>query len=696
MGWLLLLLAAALYFVTLDTGFALAELEGGDLITHQYAQVQARPSNAPGYPLYTMGGWLWFHGWRLLLQTFGTPLPNPTPILSSYSTLWALLSLWFLYRILLRLNRPLHSLEDSNWPLAWAISAFYAVTYFFWFYATTTEQYSSAIAHTLAIVYVYLLWEDTTVSSPIADRLLLLLALLCGLPLAHMVTVAMIVPPLVLSVLWRQLDLLRIWRSHHPAQPWHDALKAGEVFTSKPVMILGIVLSALAPTISYLYVYLRGMAHPEWWGEGNWATAQEWFWSFIRTAQGQDELSWGLQAGAPFFGNGFPQLIWQELSIPLLLLGLVGIGLLHGRLRLLLYGTLALYLILCWVDRFGNWFQVVLPAYPLVLIGLLPLAMAWQKRLVQVWPVACNRRFPTMDRWPLAIGVLAAVPVLLLLLAAGWRFTASWPAADSRNRPGDMALARPALLLAQPLPTGIGLFGEKADVLGLDYLISVWGIRPDLAVVSSPQAGQYIADGRGVAATWQATPLLLRELPGDLHVALQGITPDWVLLTPKGAGGELPTPQTMLGQSVGDGIVLVGYRIDAIAVGPRHHRQKFAWGVGGPQMATRSNYPCDLCPTLDVTLFWQVEEETTSEDWAISVRPFSAGAPIIQDGAPIQQDSPGPVYGLRPFSTIAPGQLVLDSYRLPSAQSADSLLVIVYRRTDSGFENLAELHLPRE
>lgn len=62
MGWLLLLLAAALYFVTLDTGFALAELEGGDLITHQYAQVQARPSNAPGYPLYTMGGWLWFHG----------------------------------------------------------------------------------------------------------------------------------------------------------------------------------------------------------------------------------------------------------------------------------------------------------------------------------------------------------------------------------------------------------------------------------------------------------------------------------------------------------------------------------------------------------------------------------------------------------------------------------------------------------
>ena len=59
-GVLVIGIALTLYLSTLDNGLRLEELKGGDLITHQYAQVQARPSNAPGYPLYTMGGWLWF------------------------------------------------------------------------------------------------------------------------------------------------------------------------------------------------------------------------------------------------------------------------------------------------------------------------------------------------------------------------------------------------------------------------------------------------------------------------------------------------------------------------------------------------------------------------------------------------------------------------------------------------------------
>jgi len=96
-GLLILIAALALYLWTLDDGLQPEELRGGDLITHQYAQVEARPSNAPGYPLYTMGGWLWFRLGRLLLG----PYSNPIRILSSYSTLWALLALWLLYRLLL-------------------------------------------------------------------------------------------------------------------------------------------------------------------------------------------------------------------------------------------------------------------------------------------------------------------------------------------------------------------------------------------------------------------------------------------------------------------------------------------------------------------------------------------------------------------------------------------------------------------
>ncbi len=296
--------------MTLDNGLQPGELLGGDLITHQYAQVQARPSNAPGYPLYTMGGWLWFHGIRAILDSdrrchtkspadleqlqhdlglagAGNPLPDPAA------------------------RHPLGMRPAGNWPLAWLLAAFYAVTYFFWYYATTTEQYTSAIAQSLAIFYVYLIWRDAVhheavqydfpATAPISrsDWILILLAFLCGLSLAHMVTVAFMVPPLVLAVLWEKPRLLRNWR------------------------VVGLVsVAALLPLTSYLYVYVRGAAHPEWWGAGDWPNAKAWFWSFVSTAQGRDELSWGFQASCAFFANDFPALIWQELSPVLLLAGM--------------------------------------------------------------------------------------------------------------------------------------------------------------------------------------------------------------------------------------------------------------------------------------------------------------------------------------------------------------------------------------
>lgn len=117
MGCALIACALLLYLLTLDNGLQPYELVGGDLITHQYAQVQARPSNAPGYPLYTMGGWLWFHSLRTLAQTLGDALPNPVPLLSSYSTFWALLALWVFYRILCHLTRSPSSLPAiGHWP----------------------------------------------------------------------------------------------------------------------------------------------------------------------------------------------------------------------------------------------------------------------------------------------------------------------------------------------------------------------------------------------------------------------------------------------------------------------------------------------------------------------------------------------------------------------------------------------------
>lgn len=648
--------ALLLYLLTLDNGLQPEELVGGDLITHQYAQVQARPSNAPGYPLYTMGGWLWFHTVRGVIELAGNPLPNPIPILSSYSTFWALLALWLLYRILCHVTRT-KAWPDGDWPLAWLLTAFFAVTYFFWYYATTTEQYSSAVAQTLAIVYVYLLWRDSAgsrgwgvghrgassapLSTPYSLLPIFLLAFLCGLSLAHMLTVAFIVPPLVLVVLWEAPWLVRSWK-----------------------IVAGGMVAAFLPLVSYLYVYLRGAAHPEWWGTGEWANTQAWFWDFVSTAQGRAELGWGFEPGRAFFGNQFPELVWHELSLPILILGLVGIALLGRKMATLLYGTLALYLLFCWGYRYGNWYQVILPAYPLILVG----AAVLVQRLIQL-PSEFSQRWKLAGlgaRWLLLLGLVGLI---------GWRFLLSLPGADSRNRAEDTALKRAAQLIAQPLPVGAHLFAEVQDALALDYLIHIWQVRPDLRVVSSPAAGETLRRGEPVFSTWQAATTLRLELPGDLHPGVESAGPDWVRF---GLATEeaVTSPAVIRDQPVTPAVSLVGYTL----------------------VATPTPIPVqgDLPPTLDVTLYWRITGDWP-EELAISLRPTAGGAFVPDPGAEhalLQQDRPRPVHGLLESNDNRSERIVADAYRLPLVKGIDAVTVLLYRHNEGGFEDVARIDIP--
>ena len=637
LAFCLLLAALTLYGSTLDNGFQPSELEGGDLITHQYAQVQARPSNAPGYPLYTMGGWLWFHGLRTALHTMGVAFPNPIPILSSYSTLWALVALWFLYQLLCRLTRTPAQPTGDGW-LAALLCAFYSVTYFFWYYATTTEQYSSAIAQTLAIVYLYWRWqEQDAVKSNPQPWPVIGLALLSGLALAHMLTVAFIVPPLVMVMLWQAPYLLRSVR-----------------------VVIGAVIAALVPLASYLYVYWRGAAHPEWWGAGDWATPQAWFWAFVSTAQGREELGWGLGPTCAFFANGFPQLIWQELSLPVLLIGLIGIAWLNRCQALLLYSTCVIYLIFCWAYRCGNWFQVILPVYPLLLLGVAAF-IQWLRQ--QRWGRFCY-----------------ATALALLVVAIGWRFTASLAAADSRNRPTDSAFDQAAILLAQPLPKQAALFAAVHDALALQYLSAIWQIRPDARLVDSGGAAALLATGQPVYSTWEAAPTLRTELPPDLAITQQANDPRWIKFDSTGQPAPL-TPTTLLNRTVLTDVVLLGYDLTAVASSPlADYRLPIAVNDG----------------ELTLTLFWQLPASGWPTGVSLSVRPQQGGQPVPDSqGGYWQEDRQQPAVGLY---TLFPGQPIADPYRLPAMAGAtgtiDQVQILLYRATATGFENLAELLLP--
>ncbi len=618
-GIALLIAALALYLWTLDDGLQPEELRGGDLITHQYAQVQARPSNAPGYPLYTMGGWAWFRLGRLLLG----PYSNPIRILSSYSTLWALLALWWLYRLL-------WDVTGGHWVLATLSTAFYAVTYFFWYYATTTEQYTSAVAQTVLMIWLAFRWDAAQDDGRDDHRLLLALSFLTGVGLAHLVTVLFIVPPLLWFILSRRPDLMR-----------------------RPRLIAQVAGLAALPLISYAYVYIRGVQHPEWRGAGEWASTWQWFWSFLSTQQGRDELTWSLW---PLWTNEFPSLVWRELTWPMLLMGLWGIARLGRRRAMLIYGSLAIYLVFCFIDRLGNWYQVIMPAYPLVVMGA-AVAMA------ELW-----------RRWPPGWALIGRAALLLALGGlVAYRVALSLPEADSSGRAGDEGLDPGWVIIADDPPARAAILGTRDELLALQYLTQVWGVRSDLRPVTTAQAREVLAREGLLYSTVRAVPIVQAEVKADARFSSAGVTLVAVRAEPQ---RELPAPEIRLMQSVGDGLRLLG--------------------VSRWQPAAPPALPERFRPRPRWTLYWQAEGPI-AQDWSVSVRPTRGGAFLFVGDRLVQTDRAHPVQGAYPTSRWQPGEVVRDDYELPplSDSAADGLAVIVYRSLpEGGFQNLAELRIP--
>jgi len=628
-GLSVLLAALILYLATLDDGLRLEELQGGDLITHQYAQVQARPSNAPGYPLYTMGGWLWFRLGRLLLGREA----NPIPVLSSYSTFWALMALALLYLLCLEVT-------EGHWLLAALCTAFYAVTYFFWYYAVTTEQYTSAVAQTLAMVWLAFRWERVLSSgyrvpsseSPLGERHLLLLALLTGIGLAHMVTVLLIVPPLAWFIFSRRPELLRRPR-----------------FLARCGVLAGL------PLLSYAFVYVRGAQHPEWRGAGDWPNTWSWFWQFVSTQQGREELTWSLH---PLWTAEFPSLIWGELTWVVLLSGLAGISLLGRRRATMLYATLGLYLVFCWIDRLGNWYQVIMPAYPLVILGMTAVTN-------RIWKVKSFGFQVSSSRVRLAMR--AALLIGLLALIA-YRFALSYPRADCSHRPEDDGLEPGWAILADEPGPQAAVLGDYGENVSLRYLTDIWEQRPDVTAVSSAEARRLLAEGRRpIYVTVNAAPLIWREVSPDVRLSSAGLTLIELRLEPQMA---IPTMQHARTRDLGDNLRLLGYDLHA--------------------------RPSSLIPRPPyLTLYWQASGPI-AHDWAISVRPTHDGQFLYdRDGRLIQFDHRHPVHGLYPTSRWVSGEIVRDDYplALPPGLQADGITVIVYRATAGGFENLGQIEL---
>ncbi|MGC8879233.1 MAG: protein O-mannosyl-transferase family [Anaerolineae bacterium] len=644
-GWGVVVLAGVLYLLTLDTGLRPDELQGGDLITHQYAQVQARPSNAPGYPLYTMGGWLWF---RLTGLLFGWAL-NPVQRLSSYSTLWALCALVVLYRLCLRAAR-------DHWPVATLTTLFYAVTYFFWYYSVTTEQYTSAVLQTLLIVWLAWRWEEELAADPAkANPILLWLALVCGTCLANLVTVLLILPPLLWFILARQPNLLR--------RPYLWGQAAGLV---------------LLPVLSYAYVYWRGAVHPEWRGQGSWPDTTAWFLDFLTTHQGRDELAPGLTL-TPLFTDEFPALIWGELTPVVLLGGLVGLRWLGRRRALFIGSTLFLYAAFCWVDRFGNWYQVIMPAYPLVVLSFAAGVGALMEGLSHPNGLPERRSFAIWQRIASAHRILRATVLTLLLVLVLYRFAVSWPRADQSWRPEDTGLDPGWAILADAPPADAVILARHDEWLALSYLTIIWGATPmlqPLPVCQLPDAldGQlsehlYLTR-RAVAAQPDCLAERRRYAAGAELIRTQS-SPEYAL----------PESARVARWQLGAGLHVVGYETALL-----------------PQPLTGSTgQPVSDMPRWRLSLYWQADVPLT-DAYTASVRPRLGSEPLRgADGQPLIQDHQ-PVWNSFPTSRWLPGEVVRDDYvfTLPAEALPDRVHLVVYRtQTDESgtlrFETVGEI-----
>lgn len=588
-GAALLAAALVLYVCTLDNGLRLDELKGGDLITHHYAQLQARPSNAPGYPLYTMGGWLWFRLGRALLGS----LLSPIEILSLYSTLWALAALGCLYWLLLRFT-------EGSVALSLSASAFYGVTYFFWYYAVSTEQYASAVFQTLLVVALALRWEETG-----RARYIYLLALVLGTCAANLVTTLLVTPPLVYFVL-----------SRRPLSPWRRS------------QVLHMAGLFCLPLLSYGFVYVRGAQHPEWRGEGVWPNALAWFLDFLSTRQGREEMTLQLLP----LDLRYLHLVPAELGWLVLFAGLVGLWFFPRHQGIFLGGTLLLYLLFSYVDRYGNWYQVVMPAYPLLVLSGARLVHVASNRLRQPW---------------------RSLPVFLVLIAVVERASLNLPRVDQRDRPDDDALC-PGLALLLDSESLVGGNLRVAvtydEQLSLEYLRNAFGLG--LQLVPVPPS---LADESVCAFSRQAFPLLP---PGLLGHGIEMAGEELFLR----CGGEPATrPQ--------GGALLSFGSVRALSAELRAYPAP----CGGQRLLVR--------------LAWVVDRPP-KQDFVASLRLMRSGQRLHSNGALLQSDHP-PLWGVLVPSRWQPGQVLLDAYSIgvgsewPQGEP-DSAELVLYRNAPEG------------
>jgi len=211
------LAAFVLYVLTLSPGIV-----GGDPGEAQFAPYVLGLMHAPGYPLYTLMGWVWGHA---------IPLGSVAWRMNLFSAVWAALTVAFAYF----LARRLGSERAGAVVAAQAI----ALSPLFWDWATMAGIRSLTAFSFAVVFYLALKCREAFEKDDDPIKPFLALCLAYGLGLAHHRTIVLLAPALALflwDIVWERLRKPRI-------------------------LLMALVLLA-APSLLYLYLPIRSLMHP--------------------------------------------------------------------------------------------------------------------------------------------------------------------------------------------------------------------------------------------------------------------------------------------------------------------------------------------------------------------------------------------------------------------------------------------------
>lgn len=605
----------ALYMRTLAPGLLF-----GDSGEFQVAAWTLGLAHPTGYPLYLLLGSLWQH----LLALLGI---SPAYALNVFSALFGALTVVTLYLALLHWL-PSHRFIRRVTALLGAL--FLAFNPTFWSQSLTAEVYTLHAFLLILILHTcYRLMETVPNEQSAQDeRLLVGLALLCGISLTHHALTLLLLPTVGIALWWSR----RHWT-------WGSGL------------ILRLLVAFLAPLLLYLYIPLRRGPGPSPWYhqavgnetltllQNNWSG----FWQFI-TGQ-------SISVGFHDFGGALAQLpqAWILWRLHFFLPGLVMIVLgIYVLIRARNWRVLALLVPFFLVQQFFNLIyaigDILVYYIPLYLVAAILTAFTADTiggGLASLEQKAENAQ-PADDKRP----VLAISMVLVLVLL--WMPIQVARAYLPQINQAAETTARElwdAIVAAQPPADTILVSNDRNEIVPLFYLQAVEGkVNGITGLFPLIEPGPRFADIGATLDTALAMggnrPLyLIKAMPGlEVKYDLQPATPPLVLIKSRGN----PQPTRIVDQGYGP-LHLLGYDLET--------------GEEG----------------VTITLYWEVRK-ALMQDYTTTVQLFDgAGEKLGQSDAP-----PGGIY--YPTSLWKVGEVLVERHLLAIESSTQlaQLLVAMY------------------